>query len=86
MHAELEQLQDEISHTPDHDFDRLSELLTRRGEMLKNFQPTQEDRELLMRMAEESRQMQIRIQAERRRLCLDAGSLRNQQRILDAML
>jgi len=86
MLSELERIQTEICQTSTNDFARLSELLQRRGEILGELKPTPEARELLIRVAEHSRQLQIRIQAERRRLCLDAGDLKNRQRILDAML
>jgi hypothetical protein len=82
---ELRAVQNKVQSTPISDFEELAGLLERRAELINVLEPNPESLALLRTIAEQTRQMQIRIQAERRRLCLDAAELRSRQRLLETM-
>ncbi len=68
------------------DFELLVRLLVRREQFLQQLGAEEsadtEVRAALEKAVEETSRLHIRIQAERRRLCLEAAVLRNQQRLL----
>jgi hypothetical protein len=82
--TELQEVQTRILGTPIYDFERLASLLQLRGHLIADLQPSIEACGVLEEIAEESRRLSIRIQAERRRLLLESSELRHRKRILEA--
>ena len=86
--TELDRISNGLDGTRPGDFQSLRKLLQQRAQVLNQIEampPSHSVYLALQQASEDSSRLHILIQVERRRLCLEAATLRNQQRLVEEM-